>query len=126
MLDPIVSPSWVTYWAKQGELFSTKLGATLLRCAHVDTHRNDVLGAHDFGRSLRGVSLHNSGIIPQVPSPQYLFTVLSHDQHGAVCNSPFFRPRLQRVRLFLLLYRRPVGPFSLSRPMRTEYASSRN
>src|SRR2546429_3817154 len=68
-----------------------------------DADRPDALAAHDFGRNVRGLPLLNSGLIPEVPFSQFLFTSLGYDQYRPVRRALSFRIYLPGVSLFLLL-----------------------
>src|SRR6266513_3989355 len=101
--NPVASIAGVAYWQK-----CLRSGSALPARANVaidrpDADRTDALAAHDLGRSFRGLSLLNSGLIPQVPFPQFLFTSLGYDQYRPVRRLLSFRIYLQGVSLFLLL-----------------------
>src|SRR6266478_3910958 len=67
-----------------------------------DADRTGALAAHDLDRSFRGLSLLDSGLIPQVPFPQFLFTSLGYQQYRPVRRALSFRIYLPGVSLFLL------------------------
>src|SRR6266513_1057053 len=101
--NPVASIAGVAYWQK-----CLRSGSALPARANVaidrpDADRTDALAAHDLGRSFRPLSLLNSGLIPQVPFPQFLFTALGYDQYRPVRRLLSFRIYLPGVSLFLLL-----------------------
>src|SRR6266571_3240323 len=75
-------PHWTIGWCQTpvagiaGVAYCEKClrsGSALHARANVAIDRPDALAAHDLGRSVRGLSLLNSGLIPQVPFSQFLF-----------------------------------------------------
>src|SRR5256885_69923 len=67
--NPVAGIGGVAYLAE----VSRERAPSTCECA-ID--RSDALAAHHLGRRVRGLSLLNSGLIPQVPFPQFLFTFL--------------------------------------------------
>src|SRR6267154_714222 len=97
-----VLPMWHS-WRSFSESGSALPARANVAIDRPDADRTGALAAHDLDRSFRGLSLLDSGLIPQVPFPQFLFTSLGYQQYRAVRRALSFRIYLPGVSLFLLL-----------------------